>query len=193
MDGGAFVSISASVAGDVLNVIPPMRAADIARDAGLITANERWCEVDWTTMESTKVPLVHVLGDATLSAPAMPKSGHMANQHGKAAAAAIVELFAGTPPNQAPVINNTCYSFITDKDVVHVDSVHQYDRGQEDVPRRARLGRFVAGTDRSGRRLRVGLGAKHLDGHVELGPLERLGSGPSRVDEALALRGIASG
>ena len=35
---------------------------------------------------------MHVLGDATLSAPAMPKSGSMANQHAKIAAAAVVAL-----------------------------------------------------------------------------------------------------
>jgi hypothetical protein len=52
----------------------------------------------------------------------------MANQHAKVAAAAILNAFAGQPPNPSPVINNTCYSFITDRDVVHVDSVHQYDR-----------------------------------------------------------------
>ena len=83
------------VRGDVVNYIPHQRAANIARDAGLITANNRWCEVNWTTLESVKVKDVHVLGDATLPAPAMPKSGHMANQHGKAAAAAIVELMSG--------------------------------------------------------------------------------------------------
>ena len=57
------------VKGDVLNVVPPQRAGDIAQQAGLITANNRWCGVDWLTMESTAVKGVHVLGDATLSAP----------------------------------------------------------------------------------------------------------------------------
>jgi len=95
--GTLVTEIGDKVRGDVVNLIPPQRAADIARDAGLITANNRWCDVDWTTTESIKVPGVHVLGDATLSAPAMPKSGHMANQHGKAAAAAIVELLNGRP------------------------------------------------------------------------------------------------
>ncbi|MBS1133982.1 MAG: flavocytochrome [Burkholderiaceae bacterium] len=113
------------VRGDVLNYIPAQRAANIARDAGLITANNRWCEVDWTTMESIKVKGVHVLGDATLSAPAMPKSGHMANQHGKAAAAAIVELLNGRPVTP-PMMANTCYSFIDDKNAVHVASVHRW-------------------------------------------------------------------
>ncbi len=113
------------VKGDVLNLIPPQRAANIARDAGLITANNRWCEVDWTSMESVKVKAVHVLGDATLSAPLMPKSGHMANQHGKAAAAAIVELLNGRSPIP-PMMANTCYSYIDDRNAVHVASVHRY-------------------------------------------------------------------
>jgi sulfide dehydrogenase [flavocytochrome c] flavoprotein chain len=113
------------VRGDVVNFIPPQRAANLARDAGLITANNRWCEVDWTTTESIKVKGVHVLGDATLSAPAMPKSGHMANQHGKAAAAAIVELLNGRPVTP-PMMANTCYSFVDDKNAVHVASVHRW-------------------------------------------------------------------
>jgi len=113
------------IKGDVLNLIPPQRAANIARDAGLITANNRWCEVDWSSMESVKVKGVHVLGDATLSAPMMPKSGHMANQHGKTAAAAIVELLNGRSPIP-PTMANTCYSYIDDKSAVHVASVHRW-------------------------------------------------------------------
>jgi NADPH-dependent 2,4-dienoyl-CoA reductase/sulfur reductase-like enzyme len=124
--GRAFIlDLGERIRGDVLNLIPPQRAANIARDAGLITANNRWCDVDWVTTESVKVPNVHVLGDATLSAPAMPKSGHMANQHGKAAAAAIVEIMSGRAP-VPPMMANTCYSFIDDRHVVHVASVHRY-------------------------------------------------------------------
>jgi sulfite dehydrogenase len=115
------------VKADVLNVIPPQRAADLARNAGLITVNNRWVGVNWLTMESTAVPGVHVLGDATFPAPLMPKSGHMANQHAKVAAAAIIQLLKGEPVNDTPVVMNTCYSFVTAKDVVHVASVHQYD------------------------------------------------------------------
>ena len=119
------------VKADVINVIPPQRAGMIAAQAGVITANNRWCEVDFLSFESIKVPKIHVLGDAIQIAPAMPKSGHMANQHAKVAAAAILNAFAGRPPNPAPVINNTCYSFITDRDVVHVASVHQYDKDKK--------------------------------------------------------------
>jgi sulfide dehydrogenase [flavocytochrome c] flavoprotein chain len=115
------------VKADVLNVIPPQRGGDIARSAGLLNMNNRWVGVNWLTMESTAAPGVHVLGDATFSAPAMPKSGHMANQHAKVAAAAIIELLQGKAVNATPVVMNTCYSFVTARDVVHVASVHQYD------------------------------------------------------------------
>jgi len=110
---------------DVLNLIPPMRAGNIARQAGVINANNRWCGVDWRSMESTAVKNVHVIGDSTLAAAAMPKSGHMANQHGKTAAAAIVELMNGRPAT-AQMMANTCYSYVNDASAVHVASVHRW-------------------------------------------------------------------
>ncbi|MSQ58149.1 MAG: twin-arginine translocation signal domain-containing protein [Betaproteobacteria bacterium] len=121
------------VKADVWNVIPPQRAADIAKQAGLITANNKWCEVNWLSMVSKADPDIHVLGDATLSGPMMPKSGHMANQHGKLAAAAIVNLMNGKEPNPEPVVMNTCYSFLDDKSVIHVASVHQYNKEKKVV------------------------------------------------------------
>ena len=111
----------------VLNVIPAMRAGDVAAQAGLATANKRWCEVDFLTFESKALKNVHVLGDAVLAAPLMPKSGHMANQHGKTCAAAVVALLTGQEVNPMPIYNNTCYSFVSATEVVHVASVHRYD------------------------------------------------------------------
>lgn len=118
--------------GDVINLVPPQAAGRIARDAGLVNANDRWCAIDWITLESTAASAIHVLGDATLSAPLMPKSGHMANQHGKAAAAAIVEILSGRAP-QPTLMANTCYSLVDDRRAIHVDSVHRYD-AQKKVP-----------------------------------------------------------
>lgn len=112
---------------DVLNVIPPMRAGNIATTAGLPLINSRWVDIDWLSYEAKGVPGVHVLGDALFPAPTMPKSGHMANQHAKVAAAAILNLLAGEAPNPTPVVMNTCYSFVDGKNVIHVASVHQYD------------------------------------------------------------------
>ena len=112
---------------DVLNVLPMMRAGAVAVNTGLATANKRWCEVDFLTHESKAAANIHVLGDAIQIAPLMPKSGHMANQHGKTCAAAVVALLTGKQVNPMPVYNNTCYSFVSDEDVVHVASVHRYD------------------------------------------------------------------
>jgi sulfide dehydrogenase [flavocytochrome c] flavoprotein subunit len=111
----------------VANVIPNMRAGNIAVKSGLATANARWCEVDFLTFESKAANNVHVLGDAIQIAPAMPKSAHMANQHGKTCAAAVVSLLQGKEPPSLPIYANTCYSFVTAKEVVHVASVHRYD------------------------------------------------------------------
>lgn len=116
---------------DVLNVLPPQRAGAIAVASGLATANGRWCEVDFLTFESIAVPNIHVLGDAIQIAPLMPKSGHMANQHGKVAAAAIVSLLAGQAPNPEPLYNNTCYSFTSAREAIHIASVHRYDAAQK--------------------------------------------------------------
>ncbi len=121
------------VKADVLNVVPPQRAGDIAAKSGLKLINNRWVDINWLTMESTSTPNVHVLGDAIFPAPTMPKSGHMANQHAKLAAAAIVNLMAGQPPSDAPLVMNTCYSFVDATNVVHVASVHAYDAATKQV------------------------------------------------------------
>jgi sulfite dehydrogenase len=129
VEAGAVRTEFDTVKGDVLNVVPPHRAGDIAAKAGLITHNNRWCDVDWRTMESKKVPGIHVLGDATLSAPGMPKSGSMANNHGKIAAAAIIEQLSGRAPQPVKIIN-TCYSFVSQKEAIRVSSVHEWDAGK---------------------------------------------------------------
>jgi NADPH-dependent 2,4-dienoyl-CoA reductase/sulfur reductase-like enzyme len=112
---------------DVLNVIPPMRAGAIAVQAGLANANGRWCHVNFLNFESTAAAGIHVLGDSTQSAPGMPKSGHMANNHAKVTAAAIVAQIKGLEPNTSPMVTNTCYSFVSPTEAVHVASVHAYD------------------------------------------------------------------
>jgi sulfide dehydrogenase [flavocytochrome c] flavoprotein subunit len=118
---------------DVLNVIPPHRAGDIAHKSGIKLINNRWVDINWLSMESTNTPGIHVLGDAIFPAPTMPKSGHMANQHGKLAAAAILNQLSGLEPSPTPVVMNTCYSFVDAKNAIHVSSVHQYDAATKTV------------------------------------------------------------
>ena len=124
--GSLKFEVQADIKADLLNVLPPMRAGAIAHRTGLANLNSRWCQVDFQTFASTQAPDIHVIGDATASAPFMPKSGHMANGHGKVAAAAIVAQLSGLDINPAPLLTNTCYSFVNDDSAIHVASVHQY-------------------------------------------------------------------
>ena len=115
------------VKADVLNVVPPQRAGLIAVQSGWANqANRRWVGVNYQTFESTAAKDVHVIGDAIQLAAGMPKSGHMANSHGKVAAAAVVAQLSGFEPNPRPMLTNTCYSFVDNKNVIHVASVHEY-------------------------------------------------------------------
>jgi NADPH-dependent 2,4-dienoyl-CoA reductase/sulfur reductase-like enzyme len=140
------------VRADVLNVLPDMRAGDIAVKTGLATANKRWCEVDFLTFESKVAKNVHVLGDAIQIAPAMPKSGHMANQHAKTCAAAVINLLAGKPPLDMPIYANTCYSFVSEDEAVHVSSVHRYDAAHKTMsPVHGAGGLSVAASELEGR------------------------------------------
>ena len=119
--------VQEDVKAGVLNVIPPQRAGLIAVQSGLANlVSNRWAGVNYQTFEATAAPDVHVIGDAIQVAPAMPKSGHMANAHAKVAAAAVVARLSGWEPNPAPMLTNTCYSFVDDRNVIHVASVHEY-------------------------------------------------------------------
>jgi len=113
------------VKGDVINLIPPMRAAAITGLIGARTGdNGTWCPVDYRTMESTEVPNVHILGDSILSN--LSKAGALANNSGKLCASALVELFNGRKPDPAPVVTSTCYSASTDHTAFHVATVFRY-------------------------------------------------------------------
>lgn len=124
-------TIFETIKAGVLNVVPPQQAGRIARTAGLVQPTARWVGVNFQSFESLAVKGIHVLGDATSSAPGMPKSGFMANNHGKVAADAVIALIEGRPVNPDPIIANTCYSFVSDTDVVHVASVHKWNAEQK--------------------------------------------------------------
>ena len=119
------------VRADVLNVLPAMRAGALAVQSGLANSNARWCQVHWLDFESTAAKDIHVVGDAIQLASLMPKSGHMANNQAKVAAAAIVAELSGWAPDPAPMLGNTCYSFVDATRVIHVASVHRYDAAEK--------------------------------------------------------------
>jgi sulfide dehydrogenase [flavocytochrome c] flavoprotein subunit len=116
------------VKGDVVNVIPPQRAGQIAVAAGLVGDDKNWCPVDATTFESTKQKGIHVIGDACI-AGAMPKSGYSANSEAKVCAMNVVALMNGKETTEMSGIN-TCYSYITDKDAISVAAVYTVKEGK---------------------------------------------------------------
>ncbi|MBM3350497.1 MAG: twin-arginine translocation signal domain-containing protein [Betaproteobacteria bacterium] len=114
---------------DVLNVIPPQRAGKPAQMADLLEPDYPWCEVDFLTYESKRVPFVHVIGDSVASG--LPKSAHVATSQARICASAIVEIMQGGEPDPMPVFANTCYSFVDDKQAMHVANVFRYDAAKK--------------------------------------------------------------
>lgn len=111
-----------SFKGDVINVIPPQKAGDIATAAGL--ANESgWCPIDPFTMASTRVPNVYVIGDSSIAAQ-MPKSGFSANSQAKACAMAIRKELIGSKAFP-PRYSNTCWSLISTDNAVKVGASYK--------------------------------------------------------------------
>ncbi len=116
---------------DVLNVIPPQKAGAVAAMAGVINIDNRWCDVDFLSYESTAVPKIHVVGDAV--AAKTPKSGHIANQQAKVCAAAVISLLRDETPATELLFSNTCYSFVSDTQAMHVANVYRYDAQQREM------------------------------------------------------------
>lgn len=112
--------------GDVVNVIPPQRAGQIAQVAG-VADRTGWCPIDPVTFESRLQPNIHVIGDASI-AGGMPKSAFSANVQGKACAAAIASLVRGEAPVE-PKLINTCYSLVAPDYGISVAGVYSPRNG----------------------------------------------------------------
>ena len=111
----------------VLNIIPPMRAGDIAFRSNLANINKRWCEIDFLTYESKIIPDIHILGDAIQSSTQTPKSAQVANGQAKICASAIYQQLADLPINQNPIFSSICYSVLGEKTGAHISTMHQFD------------------------------------------------------------------
>jgi sulfide dehydrogenase [flavocytochrome c] flavoprotein subunit len=111
---------------DVINIIPPQKAAKIAADAGLADKSG-WCPIDVMTFESKQVPGIHVIGDAA-AAPELPKSGYAASSEAKIAAQAVIDLLAGRTPG-TPSMLNTCYSMVGQDYGISVSAVYRPHTG----------------------------------------------------------------
>ncbi len=111
---------------DVVNYIPDQRAPKFIREIAA-KAESNWCEIDFRSYQSIYDDNIYIVGDSILPSPKMPKSGHMANSQAKVCASAIVRNLSGKDTNQNPIVNNTCYSFVSDDEVIHVAAVYKYN------------------------------------------------------------------
>jgi sulfide dehydrogenase [flavocytochrome c] flavoprotein chain len=99
----------------------------VAKDLGLATFKDKWCEVQAESMESKGQKDIYVIGDSCVGGElatnnAFPKSAHMAMTQAKVAAGAIVAKANGLPL-PVPYYVNTCYSVVAPEygfSVVHV-------------------------------------------------------------------------
>lgn len=118
--------------GDVINLVPPMRAGAITAGIGARTGDDgAWCPIDNLSLESLEVPRVHILGDAILSN--LSKAAALANNGGKLCAWALSEIFNGRQPDPAPVLTSTCYSLGSDQAAFHVATVFRYNPATGDM------------------------------------------------------------
>ncbi len=113
---------------DVINIIPAQKAGQIAHSAGL-TDETGWCPVHHRTWESSKIPHVHVIGDASI-AGGLPKSGYAANSEAKVCALAVVALMNGQQV-RVPSWINTCYSLVTPLYGISVAMVYKVNEKDE--------------------------------------------------------------
>ncbi|WP_029462793.1 FAD-dependent oxidoreductase [Serpentinimonas barnesii] len=115
----------------VANIIPPMRAPGLIRQAGL---GERWASVHLPSFRSTADPLVYVIGDAQGSI--LPKSGHVAHGAGMQVAKEILGLVAGRPePAPAPgttvaLPGGICWAKVNEKSAIMVNVSASMQIGQ---------------------------------------------------------------
>jgi sulfide dehydrogenase [flavocytochrome c] flavoprotein subunit len=114
---------------DVINIIPPQKAGQIAIDMGLTEGD--WCPVNMATFESKKVPNVYVIGDSCVATP-MPKSAYAANSQAKVCAVAVItSLNGGEMPE--PTYVNTCYSILGKDYGISVAGVYRFSKEKDAI------------------------------------------------------------
>jgi len=130
-----------TIAANVCNVIPAMKAGVIAEKASL-TNGKGWAEIVPATLQSRADPNIHVLGDATNNGD-MPKSGFSANSQAKACAMAVRAALTGSKAFP-PKFSNTCWSLVGTDDGVKVGA--SYEATEEKI---AKVDGFISKTGES--------------------------------------------
>jgi len=108
--------------GDLVNIIPPMKAGALAQKIGLANSSG-WCPINQQSFASDLAPNVHVIGDSCI-AGAMPKSGYAANSQAKMLSQVVRAQLAG---DELPVgtFANACYSLVSEEYGVSIAAIYK--------------------------------------------------------------------
>lgn len=96
--------------GDLINIIPNQRAADLIINSELI--KDDWCEINPITFGLKRNNYIHVIGDS-INAWDMPKSGFSANSQARICAENLKNIILEKKLID-PVYLNTCYSLASE-------------------------------------------------------------------------------
>uniref|UniRef100_A0A7C2C067 Twin-arginine translocation signal domain-containing protein n=1 Tax=Thermus islandicus TaxID=540988 RepID=A0A7C2C067_9DEIN len=115
----------------LVNLIPPMKAAEIVRQAGL---GERWANVRIPYFLSEKDDRVYLVGDITGNTP-YPKSGMVAYVSGTIVARHLTERLKGKPLAEIPpeLPTNICYSFVDSEEAIWVAANYSWDEAAKQI------------------------------------------------------------
>ena len=119
---------------DLANIIPPQRAPDLLKYAGLIEDQKRWASVNSYDFSSKLSNNVYIIGDATdrVSVGSVPKSGYIAYSMGKVCGYAVHNALLDKDP-PSPSMINTCYSLVSQDEGISVSAVYKHDKNKNKI------------------------------------------------------------
>ena len=119
---------------DLANIIPPQRAPDLLKYAGLVEDQKRWASVNSYDFSSKLSNNVYIIGDATdrASVGSVPKSGYIAYSMGKVCGYAVHNALLDKD-SPSPSMINTCYSLVSQDAGISVSAVYKYDENKNKI------------------------------------------------------------
>ena len=119
---------------DIANVIPPQKAPDLLKNAGLVSEGKKWASVNSYDFSSKLSDDVYIIGDSTdrASVGSVPKSGYVAYSMGKVCGFAVYNSLIGNDP-PSPSMINTCYSLVAANEGISVSAVYKHDRNKNKI------------------------------------------------------------
>ncbi len=118
------------------NIVPPMRSAEIVRQAGL---GQRWAEVQTPYFVSKADDRVYLIGDVVGNTP-FPKSGQIAYNEGRITASHLAARISGRRLDEIPyeLPSNICYSFVDSEEAIWVAANYGWDEAERVIRGQAR-------------------------------------------------------